>query len=60
MLQRQNPIFPVPISYIYNYYQQHLAKTVLLYMHFIAVARLCLISPHGLAAFLQVTLNFID
>jgi len=46
--------------YIYNYYQQHLAKTVLLYMHFVAVARLCLISPHGLAAFLQVTLNFID
>jgi len=38
--------------YIYNYYQQHLAKTVLLYMHFVAVARLCLISPHGLAALL--------
>ena len=47
------PCFLFPI-YIY-YYQQHLAKTVLLYMHFIAIARLCLISPHGLAAFLHAS-----
>ena len=42
--------------------EQLLANTVLLlytYMHFIAIARLCFRSPHGLVAFLQVILNLL-
>ena len=44
---------------LYLYYEQILANTVFLYMYFTAMVRLRLISPRGLAAFLQVTTNLL-
>ena len=52
-----------PPSSLFLVYEQLLANTVvsvIYYMYSIAMAIDCLISPHGLDAFLQVTLKLID